>query len=87
MANDNEKLTMHIHSLESITADLKMQAWQMFDYEWEKGRSAYAGNLLAGIGGKCDLITRTTREIVLMGDMLAEELRKYEVSNANPSGL
>lgn len=78
MANDNQQLTMHIHSLQSITENLKMQAWGMFDYEWEQGRSAYAGNLLAAMGSKCDLITRTAKDIVLLGDMLAEELRKYE---------
>ena len=76
--SNHTQLQNHIFSLSSLAANLKLTAWGMFDYEWEKGRSAYLGNLLAELGRQCDIVTNASKQIVTLGELIDEELKQWE---------
>lgn len=76
--NGDAQLQAHISKLSTHATNLKMVAWCMFDYEWEKGRSAYLGKLLAEMGKQCDVVTKATEKIVTLGGLVSEELEKWE---------
>jgi hypothetical protein len=55
-----------------------MRAWQSFSYEFEHGQSQFVSNLLCEMGKDCNVITDTLKEIGTIGQLLQDELDKFE---------
>jgi len=76
--NDFTELRRHLRDITAKTLDLKLVAWRAFSNEFEQGKSAYIGNLLAEIGTRCDIVTNAVARIAVAGGLIQEELDKIE---------
>ena len=76
--NNFTELRRHLRNITAETLDLKLVAWRAFSNEFEQGKSAYVGNLLAEIGTRCDVVTNAVARIAAAGELIQEELDKIE---------
>ena len=78
--NSFTELQRHLRNITALVVELKLTAWHSFSYEFEQGKSAYIGNLLAEIGTQCDIVTGAITRITTAGKLVQEELDKIEQS-------
>ena len=72
------ELLAHLAQLSELTSGLKLRAWQSFSYEFERGQSQYVSNLLVAMGGQCNIITDALKQVGTIGQLLQDELDKFE---------